>query len=140
MISPSTAPLVGKQVAVDDVALSGSTHPYQYTEGDTFSAMPVLSEGFTKEDYEALRAYIARPEYQDAVKTLPLEDCVVAALSLTMVGNKKVSFGVLAELLGMDEKEVEQIAKRGLFALKEKFDNSVDKAAEPYVKELGGMQ
>ena len=140
VISPSTAPLVGKQVAVDDVALSGSTHPYQYTEGDTFSAMPVLSEGFTKEDYEALRAYIARPEYQDAVKTLPLEDCVVAALSLTMVGNKKVSFGVLAELLGMDEKEVEQIAKRGLFDLNEKFDNSVDKAAEPYVKELGGMQ
>ncbi len=129
-----------KKALVDDAILSGSTHPYQYAEGDTFSAMPALSEEFTKEDYEALRAYITRPEYQDAVKTLPLEDCVIATLSLTMIGNKKVSLTVLAEILGMDVKEVEQIAKKGLFALKEKFDNSVDKAAEPYVKELGGIQ
>lgn len=140
-VNPST--FEGTQTLVDDVVLSGSTHTYHYdeNEGDVFSAMPTsLSEEFTKEDYAALRAYITRPEYQDAVKTLPLEECVVATLSLTMIGKKQVSFSVLASILGIEKKEVEEIAKRGLFALKEKFDSSVDKVAEPYVKELGGIQ
>ena len=108
-------------------------------EKDIFSAMPILSETFTKEDYQALRTYITRPEFQDALKTLPFDDCIIAALSLSMVGNKQVPFDVLAELLGIDEGEVEDIAKKGLFALKEKFDNSVDMVVKAPVKEIGGI-
>lgn len=137
----SPVPLTDTPTLVDDVALSGSTHTYHYAEGDIFSEVPTaLSEEFTKEDYEALRSYISRPEYQDAIKSLSLEDCVIASLSLTVIGKKPVPFSALADLLGLEEKEIEAIAKKGLFALKEKFDNSVDKVAEPYVKELGGIK
>lgn len=109
-------------------------------QDDIFVSMPTLSTEFTKEDYEALRAYISRPEYQDAIKTLPLEECIIAALSLTMIGNKPVSFATLAELFGVKEKEVEEIAKKGLFALKEKFDTHVDMVARAQVKEIGGIK
>ncbi len=108
-------------------------------EQDIFSAMPVSTEEFTKEDYQALRNYITRPEYQEALKMLPFEDCIIAALSLSLVGNKTVPFSVLAELLGISEGEVEEVAKKGLFAMKEKFDASVDVAAKEHVKEIGGI-
>ncbi len=107
---------------------------------DLFSAMPTLSNEFTKEDFQALRAYLMRPEYQDAVKTLPFEDCIIAALSLSMIGKKQVPFSVLSDLLGIEEKEVAEIAKRGLFALKAKFDTQVDVAAKASVKTIGGIQ
>lgn len=109
-------------------------------EQDIFSTMPTTSEDFTKQDYQALRDYITRPEYQDALKMLPFEDCIIAALSLSMVGNKPVPFSALASLLGVEEKEIEEIAKKGLFAMKETFDAKVDEQAKPAVKELGGIQ
>jgi len=126
---------------VDDVAHKGSTVTYSWTEpDDIFKSMPILSEEFTKEDYQMLRNYISRPEYQDALKVLPFEECIIGALSLSIIGKKPISFSVLADLLGMESEEVEEIAKRGLFAMKEKFDNTVDTVAKEHVKTIGGIE
>ena len=36
--------------------------------------------------------------------------------------------------------KTEEIAKRGLFAMKEKFDNTVDAVAKEHVKTIGGIE
>lgn len=108
-------------------------------EKDLFASLPTLQETFTKKDYEALREYLKRPEFLEQVHNLPLQDCVIAAISLSLLGNKTVSPAVLGELLGIDEEEVKQSMKRGLFTIKERFDQKVDEVSSEYVKKIGGL-
>ncbi len=108
-------------------------------EKDLFASLPILQETFTKKDYEALREYLQRPEFLEQVHNLPLQDCVIAAISLSLLGNKTVSPAVLGELLGLEEEEVKQSMKKGLFTIKEQFDQKVDEASSEYVKKIGGL-
>ncbi len=107
---------------------------------DNFLAsVPIPQEQFTKQDYEVLRTYLQREEFQQALQTLSLEEAVITALSLSLVGNKKMLPSEIAPLLGMTEEEVRQACQRGLFKLKETFDQAIEEAKDSYEKKLGGM-
>ena len=57
-----------------------------------------------------------------------------------MVGKKPVTPSILASLLGVEEEEIKESIKRGLFAMKKRFDEEVDQASLEHIKKLGGLK
>ena len=106
---------------------------------DIFSTLPILPEEWTKEDYERMKTYLQRKEYQEEVSTLPLDACVVTSLALSMVGKREVSFNELKTLLGWTSEEVATALKQGIFQIKERFDKEVEEEEKGQVKKLGGL-
>ena len=98
-----------------------------------------VEDSFSKKDYEMLRDYLRRPEFQAALLELPLEESVITALTLSLIGTKRVSIATLAELLGIEKDQVMEDAKKGLFQIKKCFDFEIDNQGERFVKKIGGM-
>ena len=124
-------------IATKKVAQSSLEPHTNYFKGLPVDIKP--SSKFTKEDYQQLRNYLCQAGYEDTLKDLPLEECVVASLSLSMVGNKTISLTELADLLQMDIEEVRTVLKKGLHQIKQTLDTEVDKEETEHVKKLGGM-
>ena len=102
---------------------------------DFFGSVPIVeTDEFTKEDYLAVREYISRTEFQEAIKSLDLEDAVLATLVLVKVNGKTVPFDVVSKLYDIDEVELREVIKKGLFKIKEKFDQAVDDFGYEYIK------
>ncbi len=138
--TPVTVPLETPKVELTKEIIPPLEEKEDTSIDDFFASVPLLQEEFTQKDYEDLKAYLQREEFQDEVRTLPLQDCVIAALSLSMVGNKPVTPSILASLLGMEEEEIKESIKRGLFAMKKRFDEEVDQASLEHIKKLGGLK
>lgn len=128
----------GTIVVVKESLNKGNPNSGEVEAVDLFCAMPSFHSDFTKEDYEAMRSYLMRDEFQDAIKSLPLEECVVAALSLSLVGEKPVSLSTISQLLGISSEDAVTMTKKGLFAMKETFDTKVEEEGNFHVKRIGG--
>ena len=103
---------------------------------DFFGSVPV-SQDFSKNDYLAFRDYINRPEFKESLRTLDFEDSVLTALALLKINGRTMPFKMIAELYGLEESELQAIIKRGLFKMKDLFDQKVDETGYEYIKKFG---
>lgn len=102
---------------------------------DFFGSVPIIkSNEFTKDDYCAIRDYLNRSEFKDALSSLDLEDAVLSTLILIKINGKTIPFDIVTKLYDLNEEELKEIIKQGLIKIKEKFDKAVDEFGYEYIK------
>lgn len=94
----------------------------------------VLKENETiQDDQKKCIELLEHPFFKEMMKHLPIQDCLILALSVGFKG-KKFETEAIASFLGKENEEIEESVKRGLDFLKEETNRKFDQIKQKIKK------